>query len=423
MGNSQSPPADPRLASATRCFAERELDELRTLFVALASQSRSNSKFISPSVFKSYFRIPGSLGDRMFDLVTQKRNDGMLTFEDLVIAKGTYEKGSRDEIEQFIYQLVDVMGDGVVGRSDLEVVLTSMLDAVFNVEDGEHSVSSHQGVVDIFLNVATFSEEVEGHAEKCMSFTDIRKWWSVVPSARKFLGSLLMQPDPGSSDHQVPNLLISENISPEVLLMKKEYAWHIAGALSQPDVEEWKLLYHSSIHGLSFSTFLGNISNGGGPTVLLIKDTDGYIYGGYASQPWEKHSDFYGDMKSFIFHIYPQASIYKPSGANTNLQWCAVNFSSESIPNGIGFGGRINHFGLFLSASFDQGHTFSCTTFNSPCLSKTSRICPEVIECWGVVANGIHDEKNDNVIKGTVLERFKEDRNMLNMVGIANSSE
>lgn len=36
---------------------------------------------------QAYFGIDGTLGDRMFDLVTQKRDDGMLTFEDLIISK------------------------------------------------------------------------------------------------------------------------------------------------------------------------------------------------------------------------------------------------------------------------------------------------------------------------------------------------
>lgn len=156
--------------------------------------------------------------------------------------------------------------------------------------------------------------------------------------------------------------------------------------------------------------------------MLIIKDKEGYVYGGYASQPWERHGDFYGDMKSFLFQIFPKASIFKPTGANSNIQWCAVNFSSDSIPNGIGFGGRVNHFGLFLSASFDEGQTFTCTTFGSPCLSNINRIHPEVIECWGVVPKGAQQERHETG-KGTILERFKEDRHMLNMVGLANSSE
>lgn len=102
---------------------------------------------------------------------------------------------------------------------------------------------------------------------------------------------------------------------------------------------------------------------------------------------------------------------------------CAVNFSSESIPNGIGFGGRVNHFGLFVSANFDKGHTFECTTFGSPPLAKTNYIYPEVIECWGIVSKGPQQERSSEALSGTVLERFKEDRHMLNMVGLANSSD
>lgn len=180
-------------------------------------------------------------------------------------------------------------------------------------------------------------------------------------------------------------------------------------------------------------------------SVLIIKDKEGCVYGGYASQPWERHSDFYGDMKSFLFQLNPKASIFRPTGANTNIQWvrlyrhsvtaicerdynickhgqCATNFTSENIPNGIGFGGKINHYGLFISANFDQGQTFSCTTFGSPSLSKTSRMQPEVIECWGIVQASNELDTQHNAMKGTILERFKEDRNMLQLVGMAGNS-
>ncbi|KAF8397951.1 hypothetical protein HHK36_016877 [Tetracentron sinense] len=421
MGNAQSPSTNPRFASASRSFTQNELKDLKSLIVSLAAQSQSNGQYISPSVFQMYFGIHGPLGERMFHLITQKRKDQKLTFEDLVIAKGIYEKGIRNDIDEFIYQLLDVNDDGIVGRSDLEAVLTAILDYIISPKNPEPGSSSHPDSFNMFLNAATFSKEVEGCTEKSMSFEDFKRWFSLLPSVRKFLGSLLMPPDSGRLGAQVPHLLYLENIDSNLLIMRKEYAWHIGGALSQHDLEEWKLLYHSALNGLSFNTFLGNVTIDQGPTVLIIKDKEGYIYGGYASQPWERHGDFYGDMKSFLFQIYPQASIFRPTGANSNLQWCAVNFSSESIPNGLGFGGRENHFGLFLSASFDQGHTFTCSTFGSPCLSKTNRIYPEVVECWGVVAKGQQQERPDT-INGSVLERFKEERHMLNMVGLANSS-
>lgn len=422
MGNSQSPPADPRFSSATRAFTQKDLEDLNSLFISLAAQSKSNNEYISLSVFQAYFGLKSSLGERLFDLVTQQRKDNKLTFHDLVIAKSVYEKGTRDDIEEFIYQLLNVTGDGVVGRCDIESVLAAILRSIFSLEASNPGLNSHREIINVFLNAAKFSKVVEGAAEKSMSFEDFRSWCALLPSVRKFLGSLLIPPDAGRLGSQVPQLVHGDNINPDLILLREEYAWHIGGALPHHELVEWKLLYHSAIYGMSFNTFLGSTSNGEGPTILIIKDKDGYIYGGYASQPWERHGDFYGDLKSFLFQLYPKASIYKPTGANNNVQWCAANFSSESIPNGIGFGGRVNHFGLFLSASFDVGQTFTCTTFGSPCLSKTNRIFPEVIECWGIVQNGAQEEKLD-AAKGTVLERFKEDRHMLNMVGLANSSE
>lgn len=58
---------------------------------------------------------------------------------------------------------------------------------------------------------------------------------------------------------QIPQLLHQDNIDPSLILLRKEYAWHIGGALPQHELDEWKLLYHSSVHGQSFNTFLGNI--------------------------------------------------------------------------------------------------------------------------------------------------------------------
>ncbi|MED6184573.1 hypothetical protein PIB30_048720 [Stylosanthes scabra] len=392
MGNaeSQSAPSDPRFVSASRAFTHHELEDLRSLFNSLVSQSQNNARYISPSVFQPYFGLHGPLGDRIFHLVTQERQDQHLTFEDLVIAKATYEKGTKDDIEEFIFHLLDLNGDKFVGRSDLETVMISIFKDILCMKDSEARSSSDQDIVNIFLNAANFSMHEEGCTEESMSFEDFRSWCTHVPSVRKLLGSLLMPPDSG-------------------------------GALSQHELEDWMLLYHSSVNGLSFNTFLGNISSHQGPSVLIIKDKEGYIYGGYASQPWERHADFYGDLKCFLFQLNPKASIFRPTGANHNLQWCAINFSSADIPNGIGFGGQVNHFGVFISANFDQGHTFSCSTFGSPCLSKTNRILPDVIECWGVT-KGTVQGKND-AVKGTILERFKEDRHMLNMVGLANSSE
>lgn len=64
----------------------------------------------------------------------------------------------------------------------------------------------------------------------------------------------------GRPGFEVPLLHYPENICTDTLLLNKEYAWHIGGGFSQHEVQEWKLLYHSSLHGQSFNTFLGKVT-------------------------------------------------------------------------------------------------------------------------------------------------------------------
>ena len=103
--------------------------------------------------------------------------------------------------------------------------------------------------------------------------------------------------------------------------------------------QQWHLLFNSNIHGMSFNTFFGKI-RGRGATLLIVKDTEGSVCGGFAPQPWDKKGSFYGDYSSFLFTLEPQYTVYKPSGVNENFQWCGQGFSE--LPNGVGFGGQVS---------------------------------------------------------------------------------
>lgn len=63
----------------------------------------------------------------------------MLAFEDLLIAKAVYDKGTREEIEEFIYELCHVTR----GRDwpDLQAVLGSICDTIFSPERVESGSS------------------------------------------------------------------------------------------------------------------------------------------------------------------------------------------------------------------------------------------------------------------------------------------
>ena len=72
-----------------------------------------------------------------------------------------------------------------------------MFETIFSTKDAELGPSSHKDDADIFLNAATFSKHDDGCSEKSMSFEDFRNWSTLLPSVKKFLGSLLIPPDAG----------------------------------------------------------------------------------------------------------------------------------------------------------------------------------------------------------------------------------
>ena len=58
-----------------------------------------------------------------------------------------------------------------------------------------------------------------------------------------------------------------------------------------------------------------------GPTLLLVRDKQGYLFGGYAASSWEKTGHFYGTSQNFIFTLQPDFALHRASGANSNYQW------------------------------------------------------------------------------------------------------
>lgn len=55
----------------------------------------------------------------------------------------------------------------------------------------------------------------------------------------------------------------------------------------------WHLLFSSELHGHSFAQLCGRIPYQG-PSLLLLEDLDGHVFGGFASCSWEIKPQFQG---------------------------------------------------------------------------------------------------------------------------------
>jgi hypothetical protein len=96
---------------------------------------------------------------------------------------------------------------------------------------------------------------------------------------------------------------------------------------------EWRSIYQSSKHGLSFTTLTHQLISYYGPTLLIIETTTNEIFGYYTKVPWKvsnrwytqnhggnhnlihHRNDNYDDDdvdESFLFRLYPSWNIYRP---------------------------------------------------------------------------------------------------------------
>lgn len=67
----------------------------------------------------------------------------------------------------------------------------------------------------------------------------------------------------------------------------------LTSQLPSGNTAPWRLLFSTNVHGESFTRLVGNCKSRGS-TVLLVKDTKGHIFGGFASHSWEIKPQFQG---------------------------------------------------------------------------------------------------------------------------------
>ncbi|KAJ9059509.1 TLD domain-containing protein 1 [Entomophthora muscae] len=148
--------------------------------------------------------------------------------------------------------------------------------------------------------------------------------------------------------------------------------------------KSWNRLYLSKTHGSSWNAFQRAITKAG-PTVFIIKENvssgTAHIFGAFSYVNWTTHPKFFGDGQAFLFTSSPQLKAYTPTTYNSNYQY--FNHGAQTLPNGLGLGGQFEYFGLWIDSSFEGGSSNAnprCSTYDSPCLSQSSRFSIDQVE-------------------------------------------
>lgn len=159
--------------------------------------------------------------------------------------------------------------------------------------------------------------------------------------------------------------------------------------------DAWRPVFSIRRDGESFSKFAASIMNRGA-TIIIIKDNEGNVYGGFSSESWKLGPNFFGKSDSFLFHLQPCFNIYDSTPFNKNYQY--FNLKQKTMPNGLGQGGQLEYFGYWIDSDFGIVRTSpSCTTFHSPQLgAQEGKI--EELEVWGVGPEPDIDELGPGVL-------------------------
>ncbi|NXL96346.1 TLDC1 protein, partial [Tyrannus savana] len=181
---------------------------------------------------------------------------------------------------------------------------------------------------------------------------------------------------------------------------------------------KWQLLFSSRLHGESFSQLCGHIVNKG-PCILILKDLDGFVFGGFASHSWEVKPQFQGDNRCFLFSVFPSLAVYTYTGYNDHFMY--LNNGQQTMPNGLGMGGQHGYFGLWIDSDYGKGHSKAkprCTTYNSPQLSAKEEFTLDAMEVWAV-----GDVPESTKGKKSILDVDPQAQALLEMAGKGRHSE
>uniref|UniRef100_A0A8C6R623 MTOR-associated protein MEAK7 n=1 Tax=Nannospalax galili TaxID=1026970 RepID=A0A8C6R623_NANGA len=406
MGNSKS------LLGQKLCshFLPEEQAEVDRLFDALTSGKGNAPGTFSLEALKSHVgeALPPEMVTRLYDSMrrvelTQKALSGSksVSREQLTVSLSYVLKGNSEERSHVILKMISAT-DGPVKASEVQKFTEDLVASVVHVlahrrelrgwtERKATVASSVQASAAQLLSELKFQDGQKFLGAQCLDRdcdrAVIEDWVFHVPHVATFLSvvvhrGLLL----GSSldlATLVPERHVDQGRQFESILDLPSVIY-LNSHLAVEQQHQWHLLFSTQLHGQSFSQLCGHITHRG-PCLVVLEDSKGHVFGGFASCSWEVKPQFQGDNKCFLFSIAPRMAVYTHTGYNDHYMY--LNHGQQTMPNGLGMGGQHHYFGLWVAADFGKGHSKAkpmCTTYNSPQLSAQEDFQFDKMEVWGL---------------------------------------
>ncbi|NXT90855.1 TLDC1 protein, partial [Anhinga rufa] len=236
--------------------------------------------------------------------------------EQFLIFMSNLLKGNADEKITIIMRMISKTEEPVKGKHIQEFTEDLIMSVIhvlsyrkelkgWNLENTRDSASGVKALASQLLSELKLADGMKPMGPQLMetSFDQsvIEDWVYRVPQISVFLSVVIRQglhvlhslPDqtkdivnlvPGCKGFKGRGLISLFDI-PSIIYINS----HLPAELQH----KWQLLFSSRLHGESFSQLCGHIVNKG-PCIVILKDLDGYIFGGFASHSWEVKPQFQG---------------------------------------------------------------------------------------------------------------------------------
>ena len=183
-----------------------------------------------------------------------------------------------------------------------------------------------------------------------------------------------------------PKLQDYSMIHVPLLLQHTDVLWFVQNHVPvqlRGQKEPWTLLFSTRLHGVSFIEMIRRIQNQPHTLVIVKEKSHGRVFGAYSEAEWRNAPSFYGSSTNALFSLsHPMGWWSAMKGYNDHFQF--FQQGAQTITNGIGWGGQLDYFGLFIDPDF-RGHSRAKpmnTTYQSPQLSSNEEFLVDDMEVW-----------------------------------------
>ncbi|GLU20452.1 hypothetical protein SLE2022_366530 [Rubroshorea leprosula] len=287
----------------------------------------------------------------------------------------------------FLYSLLSTSDSGVNLNTDekndnCEEAVDASSDTTMKGIGGRKSLLSRGKQSLRSLYQATRSRGYRN--QECKADSDMKTGDEVHEDDTKFDGLELRQMQ-NVKEHEA-SVDAPEMSEPSLLLTEKTRSALYASLPALVQGRKWLLLYSTWRHGISLSTLYRRSMLWPGPSLLVVGDRKGAVFGGLVEAPLRpiNKRKYQGTNSTFVFTNTPgHPVIFRPTGANRYFTLCSTEFLA------IGGGG---HFALYLDGDLLNGSSSVSETYGNPCLAHSEDFEVKEVELWGFVYGSKYEE-------------------------------